>query len=87
MTAFEIIQVLTKGLVPIERCGTARFDSCDLSELSDLFGNRYSWSGIMFKGNVFYVYNSFNDNWTLDDADLVGYALDDDRCNVYVFEI
>lgn len=87
MKAFEIIQVLTKGIVPVYRCGTSKFETSDLSELSNLFGNRYSWSGHMFKGNVFYVYNSFNDDWTIDDADLVGCPFDDNRCNIYVFQV
>lgn len=87
MTAFEIIQVLTKGIVPVDRCGTSKFETSDLSELSNLFGTHYSWSGHMFKGSVFYVYNTFNDDWTIDDADLIGTAFDDDHANVYVFQV
>lgn len=87
MKAFEIIQLLTKELVPVDRCGTAKFETSDLSELSQLFGNHYSWYGHMFKGNVFYVYNEINDDWTIDDADLIGTAFDDDHCNVYVFKV
>lgn len=87
MNAFEIIQVLTKGIVAVDRSGTAKFETYDLSELSRLFGTHYSWSGHMFKGNVFYVYNEFNDDWTIEDADLIGTALDDDHCNVYVFQV
>ena len=87
MTAFEIIQVLTKGIVPVGRCGTSRFETSNLSELSDLFGTNYSWSGHMFKGNVFYVYNEINDDWTIEDADLIGTAFDDDQCNIFVFQV
>lgn len=87
MNAFEIIQVLTRGFVPIDRCGTGKFETSDLSELTRLFGTNYSWSGHMFSGNVFYVYNEFNDDWTMEDADLIGTALDDDHCNVYVFHV
>ena len=87
MTAFEIIQVLAKGIVPVDRCGTSKFETSDLWELSNLFGTNYSWSGHMFQGNVFYVYNEFNDDWTIEDADLIGTAFDDDHCNVYLFQI
>lgn len=87
MNAFEIIQVLTKGIVPIDRCGTSKFETSDLSELSKLFGNHYSWSGHMFKGNVFYVFNTFNDDWSIEDADIVGIALDDEHANVFVFQV
>lgn len=87
MNAFEIIQVLTKGIVPVDRCGTSKFETSDLSELSNLFGTHYSWSGHMFKGNVFYVYNTFNDDWTIEDADLIGTAFDDEDANVYVFQV
>lgn len=87
MNAFEIIQVLTKGFVPVDRCGTAKFETSDLSELSQLFGTHYSWSGHMFKGNVFYVYNEINDDWTVEDADLIGTAFDDDHCNVFVYQV
>lgn len=87
MTAFEIIQVLTKGIVPVDRCGVSKFETSDLSELSNLFGTHYYWSGHMFKGNVFYVYNEINDDWTIEDADLIGTAFDDDHCNVYVFQV
>lgn len=87
MTTFEILQVLTKGIVPVDRCGTSKFETSDLSELSLLFGTRYSWSGHMFQGNVFYVYNEFNDDWTIEDADLIGTAFDDEHCNIYVFQI
>jgi hypothetical protein len=87
MNAFEIIQVLTKGIVPVDRCGTSKFETSDLSELSKLFGNHYSWSGHMFKGNVFYVFNTFNDDWSIEDADIVGIALDDEHVNVFVFQV
>ena len=87
MTALEIIQVLTKGFVPVDRCGMSKFETSDLSELSNLFGTHYSWSGHMFKGIVFYVYNQINDDWTIEDADLIGTAFDDDHCNVYVFQV
>ena len=87
MTAFEIIQVLTKGYVPVDRCGTAKFGTSDLSELSQLFGKHYSWSGHMFQGNVFYCFNEFNDDWSIEGADIIGTALDDDHCNVYIFKI
>lgn len=87
MTAFEIIQVLSKGIVPIDRCGTSKFETSDLSELSNLFGTHYSWSGHMFKGNVFYVYNTFNDDWTIEDADIIGTAFNDEDANIYVFQV
>lgn len=87
MTAFEIIQVLTKGIVPVDRCGTSKFGSSDLSELSKLFGSHYSWAGHMFQGNVFYVYNTFNDDWTIEDADLIGTSFDDEHANIYVFQV
>lgn len=87
MKAFEIIQVLTKGFVPIENCGTSKFDSSDLSELSSLFGKNYSWIGHMFTGNVFYVYNRITDDWTLEDADLIGNSLDDSDEQILVFKV
>ena len=87
MTAFEIIQFLTEGIVPVDRCGTSKFETSDLSELCKLFGTHYSWSGHMFKGSVFYVYNTFNDNWTLEDADLIGDALLDEEARVLVFQV
>lgn len=87
MTAFEIIQLLTKELVPVDRCGTSRFETSDLSELSRLFGNHYSWSGHMFRENVFYVINTFNDDWTIEDADLIGTAFDDAYSDIYVFQV
>lgn len=87
MTAFEIIQVLTKGIVPVDRCGTSKFETSDLSELSLLFGSHYSWVGHMFKGSVFYVYHYSNDDWTIEDADLIGDALLDEGCKVYVFQV
>ena len=87
MTAFEIIQVLTKGLVPVDRCGTSKFETSDLSELSRLFGTHYSWTGQMFKGNVFYVYNEIEDDWTIEDADLVGVALLTKISRVLVFQV
>lgn len=87
MNAFEIIQVLTKGIVPVDRCGTSKFETSDLSELSRLFGNHYSWSGHMFKGNVFYVFNTFNDDLSIEDADLIGLSFDDEHANVFVFQV
>lgn len=87
MNAFEIIQVLTKGFVPVERCGTAKFETSDLSELSQLFGTHYSWSGLMFKGNVFYVYTEIDDDWSIEDANLVGVALLDKGSRVFVFQV
>lgn len=87
MTAFEIIQVLTKGIVPVDRCGTSKFVTSDLSELSRLFGDFYSWSGHMFKGNVFYCYNEPADDWRIEDADIIGLSLDDNHGDVYLFQV
>lgn len=87
MTAFEIIQVLTKGIVPVDRCGTSKFETSDLSELSKLFGTHYSWFGHMFKGNVFYVYSKCTDDWTIEDADLIGDALLNEGERVFVFQV
>ena len=87
MNAFEIIQVLTKGFVPVDRCGTCKFGTSDLSELSQMFGTHYAWSGHMFKGNVFYVYHEINDDWTIEDADLIGDALLNEGSQVFVFQV
>ena len=87
MKSFEIIQLLTKGLVPVENCGTAVFETSDLSELSSLFGKNHSWIGHMFKGNVFYVYNRKSDDWTLDDADLIGTYLENADEQIFVFQV
>lgn len=87
MKAFEIIQLLTKELVPVERCGTSEFETTDLSELSRLFGRNYAWSGHMFKGKLFYCYCKQDDDWTIDDADIIGFPTDDDKCNIQIFKI
>ena len=87
MSSFEIIQLLTKHLVPIENCGTDVFETSDLSELSLLFGEHYYWSGNMFKGNVFYVYHLKTADWTLDNADLIGQSLEDDDEQIFVFKV
>ena len=87
MKAFEIIQVLTKGFVPLENCGTSKFESSDLSELSSLFGKNYSWCGHMFSGNVFYAYNRKTDDWSMGDPDLLGYSLDDANEQIFVFKV
>lgn len=87
MTAFEIIQVLTKGLVPVDSCGTSKFETSDLSELSRLFGDYYSWSGHMFKGNVFYCFNAPEDDWKIEDSDIFGISLDKNQRDVFLFQI
>lgn len=87
MKAFEIIQLLSKGFVPVEKCGTSVFRTSDLSELSSLFGKHYSWIGHMFKGDVFYAYNCKTDDWTLDDADLIGQSLEDENKQIFVFQV
>lgn len=87
MTAFEIIQVLTKGFVPVDRCGTSKFKTSDLSELAQLFGTQYSWAGQMFQGNVFYIYHKKTDDWVVKDWDLLADSLSDDGVQIYVFYI
>lgn len=87
MKSFEIIQFLTKGILPIENCGTAVFETSDLSELTSLFGTNYYWSGHMFSGDVFYVYHHDNDSWIIEDADLIGYNSDDKDELIYVFKV
>jgi hypothetical protein len=87
MKAFEIIQLLSKGFVPVENCGTSVFHTSDLSELSCLFGKNYSWIGHMFQGNVFYAYNRKTDDWTMDDADLIGQSLENDDEQIFVFQV
>lgn len=87
MKAFEIIQVLTKGIVPVDRCGTSKFSSSDLSELAQLFGTQYSWAGHMFKGNVFYIYHEKTDDWGVEDWDLLADSLSGDGVQIYVFQI
>lgn len=87
MNAFEIIQVLTKGFVPVERCGTTEFETSDMSELSRIFGRHYAWSGHMFKGKLFYCYCSSDDDWSIDDADIIGFPTNDDKCVIHIFKI
>lgn len=87
MKSFEIIQILTKGLVPVENCGTAVFETSNLSELTRLFGPRHSWSGHMFSGDVFYVYNRLTDDWFMEDADLIGTYLEDKNEQILVFKV
>lgn len=87
MKSFELIQILTKGLVPVERCGTAVFETSDLSELSMLFGRNYYWAGHMFSGDVFYVYHYATDDWTIEDADLVGFNLENEKEVISVFKV
>ena len=87
MTAFEIIQVLTKGIVPVDRCGTSKFETSDLSELAQLFGTQYSWAGHMFQGKVFYIYHEKTDDWIVEDWDLLADSLSDDGVQIYVFHV
>ena len=87
MKSFEIIQLLTKGLVPVENCGTSNFATSDLAELSCLFGKNYSWVGHMFSGDVFYAYNCQTDDWTIENADLIGSNLDDESEMILVFKV
>lgn len=87
MKSFEIIQLLTKSLVPVENCGTAVFDTSDLSELTRLFGKNFSWSGYMFEGKVFYAYNRQTDDWFIEDADLIGSNLEDKDERILVFKV
>lgn len=87
MNSFEIIKLLTRGFVPVEKCGTAVFETSDLSELSKLFGRNYLWAGHMFSGDVFYVYHYATDDWTIEDADLVGLNLEDEKEVISVFKV
>lgn len=87
MKSFELIQILTKGFVPVENCGTAVFETSDLSELTRLFGKNYSWAGQMFSGDVFYVYNYSSDDWLIDDVDLIGHNLQDENEVIYVIKV
>lgn len=87
MKSFEIIQILTKGLVPVENCGSAVFETSDLSELYMLFGKHYSWAGHMFSGDVFYVYHYATNDWTIEDADLIGTNLEDKNEQILVFKV
>lgn len=87
MKAIEIIQNLTKGLVPIDKCGTCKFETSDLSELTAGFGAGYTWFGHMFKGNVFYVIKSSNDDWYLGDWNIYGCSLANDSADVYLFHV
>lgn len=87
MRAIEIIQLLTEELVPAERCGTTFFPTSDLSQLSQFFGDYYSWSGHMFEGDVLYINHYTDDDWDIDDADVIGHALKKDDCDVYLLRV
>lgn len=87
MKAIEILNLLTTGVMPIDRCGICRFETSNLSELTAQFGVDYSWTGHMFKGNVFFVYQSFDDSFSIDDWNIRGIALGDICADVYLFHI
>lgn len=87
MTSFELITTLVTGSIPVDHCGTSVFHTSDLSELSNLFGKNYTWSGHMFSGHVFYAYRTESDDWIMDDADLVGINLDDANEQIFVLKL
>lgn len=87
MKSFELIQMLTKQIIPVERCGTATFETSNLSELSIMFGTDYNWSGYMSDGNIFYVYVTSNDDFILEEWDLIGFSRDCNGDDILVFFI
>lgn len=87
MKAIELLSMLTKGIIPVENCGTANFVTSDLYELQAFFGKNYSWRGHMLYGDLFYVRRHLSSDAPFDDYDLLGCSLDDDDDVIYVFFI
>lgn len=87
MNAISLLSMLTKGFIPVENCGTANFGTSDLSELQTLFGKNYAWRGYMFEGDLLYIYHQKNADWFCDEYDLLGYSLEDENEEIYVFHV
>lgn len=72
MKAKEIIQILTRGFLDIEKTGVVEFQTSDLSELVRYFGHYYEWSGHFKIGTYFYVWQPYNEAFEIDNPDLFG---------------
>lgn len=72
MKAFELIQILCRGFVEIEHCGTCEFGSSDLSELVCHFGHGIDWQGHFKKGKYFYCWQPSDEDPAFDDWTLKG---------------
>lgn len=87
MKAIELIQILAKGFIPIEQCGTFTANDNDLSRLVDQFGRGVNWYGRFSAGEYFYVWQPSEDDPILEDADLRGYYSDEDKGVWYVYKV
>lgn len=74
MKAKEIIQVLTRGFLDIKKTGVVEFSTSDLSELVRYFGHFFDWSGHFKKGTYFYLWQTYNEEFLIEEPDLVGMA-------------
>lgn len=72
MKAFELIQILCRGFVDIEQCGTCEFNSNNLSELVHQFGHGIDWQGHFKKGKYFYYWQPSDEDPAFDDWTLKG---------------
>ena len=72
MKSFELIQILCRGFINIEHCGTVEFQSSDLLDLVQHFGHGIDWRGHFKRGKYFYLWQPSDEDPMIDDWDIKG---------------
>lgn len=87
MNSFELIQILCKGFINIEQCGTFTADSRNLIVLFEQFGFGITWDGLFSPGNYFYQWQPSSEAPDIEEYSLKGYYEDPDKGVWYLYKI
>lgn len=87
MNSFELIQILCKGFLNNEQCGTFSIDSNNLHVLTEQFGHGIAWEGQFVIGNYFYYWQPRGEVPELVDYTMKGICDDPDNGVWYLYRL
>lgn len=87
MSSFELIQILCKGVINTEQCGTFSIKSNDLHVLTEQFGYGIAWEGQFVISNYFYYWQPIEEDPEIEEYNMKGVYEDPDKGVWYLYRL
>ena len=87
MNSLELIQILCKGFLNNEQCGTFSIDSNNLHVLTEQFGYGIAWEGQFVIGDYFYYWQPSEEAPELECYTMKGIYDDPDKGVWYLYRL
>lgn len=87
MNSFELIQILCKGFLNNEQCGTFSIATNNLHILTEQFGSGITWDGLFVMGDYFYYWQPSEEAPEIEDYTMKGIYDDPDKGVWYLYRL